>query len=72
MGRKKSESLSDGMRRLVMTCGQSRYAIWRETGISEATLSRFVSGEGMSFPNLDKLAAYLNWEVRQAEPQGGE
>jgi hypothetical protein len=57
-------TFTDRMRRLVETCGQTRYAIWKATGISEPILSRFVSGErSLSESSLDTLAEYLGWEV---------
>jgi len=72
MTHKALAEFSEQMRQLVRECGQSRYRISKDTGISQAILSKFVNGEGMSFKTLDKLAAYLNWEVRQRDPKGGE
>jgi Cro/C1-type HTH DNA-binding domain len=62
--KRKPGKLSDQIRRAVETCGQTRYAIWKATDISEATLSRFMSGErGLPMKTLDKLAEYLGLEV---------
>jgi hypothetical protein len=48
----------------VENCGQTRYAISKATGISEATLARLVGGERFLSPAaLDKLAEYLELEI---------
>jgi transcriptional regulator with XRE-family HTH domain len=56
--------LSDQLRHAIETCGQTRYAIAKATGISEATLSRFVSGDrGLPMKTLDLLADYLELTI---------
>ncbi len=56
--------LSDQIRRAIETCGQTRYAIAKVTGVSEATLSRFVNGErGLPMKTLDRLADYLDLRI---------
>lgn len=55
--------MSDRIRELIDECGMSRYAIWKETGIDQATLSRFMAGGGMSMDNLDKLADLLDLNI---------
>lgn len=48
------------LRKALETCGQSRYAVSKATGIPESTLSRFVAGgKPLRGENIDKLAAYL-------------
>jgi transcriptional regulator with XRE-family HTH domain len=60
--------LSDQIRRVVATCGRTRYSIAKQTGISEATLSRFMSGErGLPMKTLDLLADYLGLDIVQAK-----
>lgn len=64
MGRQKRMKLSDQIRRAVDECGMTRYAIAKETGISNATLSRFMSGErGLPMKTLDVLAELLNLNI---------
>jgi transcriptional regulator with XRE-family HTH domain len=66
--------LSEQLRRAVDTCGQTRYAIAKATGISEATLSRFMSGErGLPMKTLDTLADYLdvNITIGKGRPKKG-
>ena len=63
MGRKRIK-LSDQIRRAVDGCGLSRYAISKETGIAESTLSRFMSGErGLPTKTLDRLADFLDLNI---------
>ena len=56
--------MTDQMRRLLRDCGQSCYAISKQTGVSEPTLSRFLSGErGLSGKAQDRIGELLGWEV---------
>ncbi len=55
--------MSDRIRELIDECGMSRYVIWKETGIDQATLSRFMAGGGLSMGNLDKLADLLDLNI---------
>jgi hypothetical protein len=57
--------LSDQIRHAVETCGQTRYRIAKATGISEATLSRFMTGDrGLPMKTLDVLADYLKLNIQ--------
>lgn len=63
----KPERFEDQLRRLIDECGLTRYAISKETGIPQATLSRFQAGKaGLSMPNLNTLAELLGWQVTAA------
>jgi len=63
---KKRIKLSDQIRQAVDHCGQTRYRIAQETGISEPTLSRFMSGErGLPMATLDRLADHLSLDIVQ-------
>ena len=63
MARKRIK-LSDQLRQAIDTCGKSRYAISQETGIDEATLSRFIHDKGgLSIPVLDTLADCLGLNI---------
>ena len=56
--------LSDQLRHAIETCGKSRYQVSQETGIDQATLSRFMTGKGgLSMPVLDRLGAYLGLQI---------
>ena len=63
--------LSEQIRQAVLTCGQTRYAIAKATGISQATLSRFVNGErGLPMATLDTLADYLDLRIKAPKRKG--
>ena len=52
--------LSDQVRKAVDASGKSRYRIAKDLGVSEATMSRFMSAErGLTLTVLDRLAEYL-------------
>ena len=57
-------TMSDAIREAIRTCGHSRYTISKATGISQATLSRFIHGMPMRSDNLDTLAEHLGLELR--------
>jgi plasmid maintenance system antidote protein VapI len=60
----KRGKLSDQIRDAVEHCGETRYAIAKATGIDQATLSRFVSGErGLPMKTLDRLGEYLELTI---------
>jgi hypothetical protein len=68
MGMKKKRTrrpkVSDQVRRAIKDCGLTRYRIYKETGIDQASLSKFLSGErGLSLEALDKLGELLHLEV---------
>ncbi len=56
--------LNDQVRKLIDTSGKSRYAIWKETGISQGQLSDFMSGErGIGLEAMERLLKYLGREI---------
>jgi plasmid maintenance system antidote protein VapI len=62
MGKKSKHpaSLSEQLKAAILNCGQTRYRIAQETGITEATLSKFVHGHhGLSQETVDVLGEYL-------------
>lgn len=61
--------LSDQVREAIRTCGVSRYRIWKETGVAQETLSRFMTGKGgLSIEALDKVAAFVGLQVVREKP----
>lgn len=61
---KRRVKLSEQIRRAIDGCGMTRYAISKQTGIDQATLSRFMSGErGLPTPTLDTLADFLDLNI---------
>ena len=58
--------VSDQLRRLIRDADVTCYQIAKATGVSNAALSRFLSGErGLSSKALDTLGKYFGWEVVQ-------
>lgn len=52
------------VRQLIEKSGQSRYAIWRATGIPQQQLSRLMSGQsGLSLDSLERLLQHLGHEI---------
>ena len=58
-------ALSEQLRQAIVACGLSRYRISQLTGIDQATLSKFMSGDrGLSFNAIDRLGEALDlWLV---------
>ena len=68
---KKREKLSDQVRRTVEDSGLSRYAICKELGLSQATMSRFMNGKGLlSMECLDALADLLDLNIIVGKRKG--
>ncbi len=68
---KQRMKLSEQLRQAIESCGQTRYAIAKVTGISEATLCRFVSGErGLPMKTLDVLADHLELNIQTPKRKG--
>jgi len=61
---RRRDKLTDQIRRAIDESGVSRYRLWKETGIDQATLSRFMAGKaGMTLKSLDVLADALHLRV---------
>jgi transcriptional regulator with XRE-family HTH domain len=59
-----AKKLTDQLRRAIDESGVTRYRIAKETGISEATLSKFYLGQrGLSMEALNALGAYLGLRI---------
>lgn len=71
MSKKKSETLSNQVRKAIENCGMSRYAISQETGIDQAVLSRFIREQaGLSLDALDRLGDYLQLKITMGRKPG--
>jgi transcriptional regulator with XRE-family HTH domain len=54
----------DEIRQTIRTCGRSRYALAKETGLSEALLSCLMSKKrGLSVEALETVARALGYDV---------
>ena len=61
---RRRDKLTDQIRRAINEFGVSRYRLWKETGIDQAVLSRFVAGKaGMTLKSLDVLADALGLRI---------
>ena len=62
--------LSDQLRDAIDRCGLSRYRIWKETGIPESNLSRFMSGSGgLSMESVDLIGDLLRLKLEMRGPR---
>ncbi len=60
MAKKRPDKLTDQLRKAIDDSGLTRYRISQETGISEATLSKFYLGQrGLSMEALNALGECL-------------
>lgn len=63
-----AKSISAQLREFILNCGESRYSLWKKTGIDQATLSRFINGSRpLTLKNIDTLTEYLGLELRPVE-----
>ena len=66
MSKQTPNTVSDQLRRIIKTCGHSRYAISQATGVENSALSRFMSGQSkLSLENIDRMAAFLGLRLTQ-------
>jgi len=67
---RKRTKLTDQLRRAIETSDKSRYVLWQETGIDQATLSRFMHGKGgLSLNGWNLLAEALGLELVKRRPK---
>ena len=65
----------DAIRKAIEASGETRYRLWKVTGISQSHLSRVMRGEaGLSVENLERLAEALELEIiiRPAKRKAGK
>lgn len=64
MAKKQSNRMTDQLRQAIGDSGLTRYRIAQETGISEATLSKFYLGQrGLSMKALNALGEFLQLTI---------
>ena len=65
MARKTNSPLTDQLRQAIDESGLTRYRISQESGISEATLSKFYLGQrGLSMESLNALGECLQLTIK--------
>ena len=60
------------LRRAIEECGLSRYEIAKRSGVTQATLSRFMANGGIKLDSVDKLLDVLDLEVRPKSKTKGK
>jgi hypothetical protein len=64
MAKKPTRKLTDQLRQAVNDCGLTRYRIAKETGVSEATLSKFALRQrGLSNRAMDAVGEFLELKI---------
>ena len=68
--KRKTAKLTEQVRQAIDACGKTRYQISQDTGIDQATLCRFMGGNGgLSIPILDRLGEYLGLRIVANKPR---
>ena len=71
MVEKRSDFLTDQLRRAIDDSGLTRYRIAKETGISESTLAQFYNGRrGLSMEALNALGEFLHLKITLGRKPG--
>ena len=60
-----SKELAEVLRNAIKRKGVSAYAIARDTGVPQPTVTRFINGADMKLSTASKIAAYLGLELRK-------
>lgn len=57
-------TITDQIKKAILSADVSRYQIAKDTGIEQAVLSRFVNGKsGLSSTSFDQLAEYFGYTL---------
>ncbi len=60
----KQKTISEQLKDAILSADKTRYRIVQETGLTEASLSRFVNGVcGLSLDSIDKIGTCLELEI---------
>jgi hypothetical protein len=65
-----NKTLSAQLREAIRDCGRSRYALSKETGVDQSTLSKFMKGGSLSLNAVDRLAEALKLEISPINRKG--
>ena len=62
--KRKPKPLSEQLRAAILSSDKTRYQIWKETGVTEAALSRFVHKlGGLTLGSIDKIGQCLDLDI---------
>ncbi len=68
MSPRSRESLADSLKAAVKATGKSVNSIAKQSGVPQAVLQRFVTGQrGMTLDTVERLCAYLGLELRSVK-----
>jgi transcriptional regulator with XRE-family HTH domain len=57
-------NITETVRQAILNCGMTRYELAKRSGVTQATLSRFVHGQcGLLTTTLDRLCPVLGLEL---------
>ncbi len=60
----KPSTISEQLRQAILASEKSRYRIWQETGVSQASLCKFISGTtGLTLANIDAIGQCLGLDL---------
>jgi transcriptional regulator with XRE-family HTH domain len=63
-----TQSFADTIRQAVQKSGKSAYAVAHQSGVAQAVLSRFMTGErGLTLETAEKFCRALGLELRRVE-----
>jgi transcriptional regulator with XRE-family HTH domain len=66
--RAKRIQLSEQIRRAILNCGMSRYALGKMAGVPQSAMSRFVNRKGsLDLKTVDALADILNLNLEKKD-----
>lgn len=54
----------DTIRQAIEESGQSRYRIWKDTGIEQSVLCKIMAGGTCSMETADRLCEYLGLKLK--------
>ena len=64
----KRKPISEQLKGAILNADVSRYRIAKETGLTEASLSRFLNDvAGLSLDSIDKIGDYLELDITTRE-----
>ena len=65
------KTLPDTLRQFLKADGRSMYQLWKDCGVSQAVLSRFLRGQrDLNLQTAGRLCEELGLELRQVRKEG--
>lgn len=63
--------LTQQLKKAIRESGYSRYAIWKQTGVEQATLSRFMAGKsGLTLESAEAICRLLKLSLARNAKRG--